>query len=46
MIHVADGETLAFWRDILRDMGYTHFDLFRLGGNDPDSLAVFVGENS
>ena len=42
----ADGETLAFWRDILRDMGYTHFDLFRLGGNDPDSLAVFVGENS
>ena len=41
----ADGETLAFWRDTLRDMGYSHFDLFRLGGNDEDSLAVFLGEN-
>ena len=42
----ADGETLACWRDTLLDMGYSHFDLFRLGGNDLDSLAVFLGKNS
>jgi Predicted glycosyl hydrolase len=39
----ADGETLHFWRDTLRAMGYTHFDLFRLGGNVSGSLAEFVG---
>ncbi|MDO4989286.1 MAG: hypothetical protein Q4E45_02160 [Eubacteriales bacterium] len=39
----ADGETLRIWRDTLRAMGYTHFDLFRLGGNTSDSLAVFLG---
>ena len=40
----ADGETLALWRDTLRAMGYTHFDLFRLGGNTSESLAAFLGE--
>jgi hypothetical protein len=40
----ADGETLAVWRDTLRAMGYTHFDLFRLGGNRDESLAQFLGE--
>ena len=39
----ADGETLALWRDTLRAMGYSHFDLFRLGGNSSDSLAAFLG---
>lgn len=39
----ADGETLAVWRDTLRAMGYTHFDLFRLGGNTAESLAAFLG---
>ena len=39
----ADGETLGIWRDTLRSMGYTHFDLFRLGGNATDSLATFLG---
>lgn len=39
----ADGETLRIWRDTLRAMGYTHFDLFRLGGNMSGSLAVFLG---
>ena len=38
----ADGETPSLWRDTLRDMGYTHFDLFRLGGNAADSLAAFL----
>ena len=38
----ADGETLRIWRDTLREMGYTHFDLFRLGGNATDSLAAFL----
>ena len=38
----ADGETLAIWRDTLRARGYTHFDLFRLGGNTPESLAAFL----
>lgn len=42
----ADGETLAFWRDTLREMGYSHFDLFRLGGNTAESLAVFLENNS
>ncbi len=40
----ADGETLDFWRSILQSMGYTHFDLFRLGGNTVDSLALFLGK--
>ena len=40
----ADGETLEIWRDTLRSMGYTHFDLFRLGGNRDESLARFCGE--
>lgn len=39
----ADGETLTLWRDTLRAMGYTHFDLFRLGGNTADSLGAFLG---
>ena len=39
----ADGETLRVWRDTLRAAGYSHFDLFRLGGNSSDSLAVFLG---
>ena len=39
----ADGETLEIWRDTLRSMGYTHFDLFRLGGNRSESLAAFLG---
>ncbi len=39
----ADGETLEIWRDTLRSMGYTHFDLFRLGGNEIESLAAFSG---
>ena len=39
----ADGETLAVWRDTLRAMGYSHFDLFRLGGNTADSLGAFLG---
>ena len=39
----ADGETLAFWRSTLQSMGYSHFDLFRLGGNTADSLAAFLG---
>ena len=39
----ADGETLEIWRDTLRSMGYTHFDLFRLGGNGIESLAAFSG---
>lgn len=39
----ADGETLAVWRDTLRAMGYSHFDLFRLGGNEAESLKVFLG---
>ena len=38
----ADGETLAVWRDTLRAMGYSHFDLFRLGGNANDSLSAFL----
>ncbi|MBQ7487175.1 MAG: hypothetical protein IJT77_06760 [Clostridia bacterium] len=38
----ADGTTLAYWRDVLADMGYHHFDLFRLSGNDPDSLDLFL----
>ena len=40
----ADGETLDFWRETLQDMGYTHFDLFRLGGNTVESLAEFLGQ--
>ena len=39
----ADGETLDFWRETLQSMGYTHFDLFRLGGNTVESLSVFLG---
>ena len=39
----ADGETLKIWRETLQDMGYTHFDLFRLGGNTVDSLSEFLG---
>ncbi len=30
----ADGTTLALWRDLCAEYGYTSFDLFRLGGND------------
>ncbi len=39
----ADGETLSVWRDTLRAMGYSHFDLFRLGENTSDSLKAFLG---
>ncbi len=39
----ADGRTLDFWRGTLQSMGYTHFDLFRLGGNTADSLTEFLG---
>ena len=35
--------TLDFWRGTLQSMGYTHFDLFRLGGNTADSLTEFLG---
>ena len=42
----ADGVTLAFWRDTMREQGYHSFDLFRLGGNKAESLALFTGENS
>lgn len=38
----ADGETLSVWRDTLRAMGYSHFDLFRLGENTNDSLKAFL----
>ena len=38
----ADGETLSVWRDTLRAMGYSHFDLFRLGENINDSLKAFL----
>ena len=41
---VADGVTLAFWRDTMREQGYHCFDLFRLGGNKAESLALFTGE--
>ncbi len=37
----ADGETLAFWRSLALDAGYTSFDLFRLGGNVSGDLAEF-----
>ena len=40
----ADGVTLAFWRDTMREQGYHCFDLFRLGGNKAESLALFTGE--
>ena len=39
----ADGETLGIWRDTLRSMGYSRFDLFRLGGSRPESLSAFLG---
>ena len=42
---VADGVTLAFWRDTMREQGYHCFDLFRLGGNKAESLALFTGES-
>ena len=38
----ADGKTLVYWRDILSEMGYHRFDLFRLAGNEPDSLELFL----
>ena len=41
----ADGVTLAFWRDTMREQGYHCFDLFRLGGNKAESLALFTGES-
>ncbi len=37
----ADGETLAYWRSLALDAGYTAFDLFRLGGNVSGDLAEF-----
>lgn len=37
----ADGETLAFWRSLALDAGYTRFDLFRLGGNSYADLTEF-----
>lgn len=30
----ADAQTLATWRDVCRESGFTSFDLFRLGGNN------------
>ena len=38
----ADGETLRFWRETLEAMGYRSFDLFRLAGNESDSLRLFL----
>ncbi|MBQ9008007.1 MAG: hypothetical protein IJ088_01570 [Clostridia bacterium] len=41
-IWYADGETLRIWRQHLTEMGYRHFDLFRLSGNETESLKLFL----
>ena len=38
----ADGTTLLTWRQHLEKMGYHHFDLFRLSGNETESLEKFL----
>jgi len=42
----ADDETLAFWRSLALDAGYTNFDLFRLGGNSSVGLTEFFDLSS
>ena len=37
-IWYADGETLAIWRDVMKDAGYTRFSLWSLAGNDVENL--------
>ncbi len=42
----ADGTTLVCWRQHLEGMGYRHFDLFRLSGNETESLEQFLQDES
>jgi len=42
----ADGETLAYWRSLALEAGFTNFDLFRLGGNSTADLVAFFGLTS
>ena len=46
VVWYADGTTLSAWREVLSDMGYSRFDLFRLGGNKAESLSAFLGTAS
>lgn len=42
----ADGTTLTCWRQHLEGMGYRHFDLFRLSGNETESLKQFLQDEN